>query len=133
MAYSLEDFDLRVISARRGTCLYSITVGAKAGQGTNVDSLLQSVLKASRWTTTAVPKLAQLERYSGHGYEVTLPAGWKGQGGGDAALAGVKGADSVWSGYADSSGQSVAAVLERPAGSATLDQLVAQELLAAGE
>lgn len=128
VAYSLEGFDLRLISARRGTYLYSITVGAKAGHGTNVGSLLESVLKAWRWTTTAVPELAQLERYSGHGYDVTLPAGWEGQSSSDAALAAVKGADSVWSGYADSSGQSVAAVFERPAGSATLDQLVAQEL-----
>ena len=127
-AYRLKGSDDRAISVRRGIYLYSITVGAKAGQGTNVDSLLETVVKGWHWTTTAVPELVQLTRYSGDGYTVTLPAGWKGAGSRDAALAGVKGADSLWSGYADASGQSVAGVLERPAGGATLDQLVAQEL-----
>jgi hypothetical protein len=131
--YSLNGFDVRLISARRGTYLYSITVGAKPGQGTNVDRLLETVVKAWRWTTTAVPELAQLERFSGHGYKVTLPAGWKGQGSSGAALAGLNGADSLWSGYVGSGGQSAAAVWVRPAAGAALDQLVAEELKNGGK
>lgn len=127
-AYRLGGFELRVLSVRRGTYLYSITVGGKAGQGVNIDSLLGTLVKAWHWTSTAVPALAQLDRYSGHGYDVTLPPGWRGAGSKDAALAGVKGADSVWSGYTDASGRSVVAVFERPAGNATLDQLAAEEI-----
>jgi hypothetical protein len=128
VAYRLNGVDLRGISARRGTYLYSISVGAKTAQAGYVDNLLATVLKVWRWTTTAAPALARLEHYSGHGYTVTLPAGWTGHGSSDARLAGINDADSLWSGYVGGSGTSFAAVFVRPAGGATLDRLAAAEL-----
>lgn len=132
-AYRLGDFNLRAFSARRGIYLYSITIGAKDGQMAAVDGLLATMVKSWHWSTTDVPELSQLQHYSGRGYRVTLPPGWTGAGSSDAALAGVRGADSLWTGYADASGRSIAAVLERPSSNVTLDELVAQELRSGGK
>lgn len=132
-AYRLQGLDLRVVYTRRGNYLYSITVTAKHEQGTSPDSLLKTVVGGWRWTSTAVPALAQLSRVSGTGYKLTLPPGWKPESGADAARAGVTGADSAWIGYTDSSGQTFAAVFVEPARSATLAQLVARELKDGGK
>lgn len=100
--YFRGENELRLVTAKHGPLVYSLTVQMKNGNTKTLDALTSSIAKAWRWTPPTAAgqaKLARLAKFSSAGYSVTLPPGWRGTGKKALEDTGIPNLDSLWRGY----------------------------------
>ena len=107
--YETERDDDRVenrqLTAQRGDYAYTLTVQMHTDEDGPVDDLMRDIRSSWRWEPLRPAGrrlLAELSDFSGTGYTLTLPPGWRGTGPDALRKAGqLEGVDSLWRGYLD--------------------------------
>jgi uncharacterized protein YbdZ (MbtH family) len=98
--YRYEDSEQRALAARRGDYLYTVNIAMRKGNTAKLDALFRQIVSTWRWSAGTAPPLERLRHFTGSGYAVTLPAGWRATGKLQLAKAAdsPQGVDSVWRG-----------------------------------